>query len=186
MADEINRADIEKAGGGGGEEEAGKSKIGDRRLSTRDFIRRRGGFCGFTAPQAACTEDANFAVACPLAFYRINLRPIRRTAIFNGSSHNSLLCTVKGQSPSLSLSLSLFLSLWGERGRPRENASWTKVALRRSRLASFLSGSFFHKMAHCCISPPSSLSLGVFLFLSLPDWLSFRRDRSPASELSLV
>lgn len=35
---------------------------------------------------------------CPLAFYRINVRPIRRTTIFNGSSHNGLLCAVKAQS----------------------------------------------------------------------------------------
>lgn len=35
---------------------------------------------------------------CPLAFYRINVRPIRRTTIFNGSSHNGLLCAVKARS----------------------------------------------------------------------------------------
>lgn len=59
---------------------------------------RRGilSFSRFTAPQAACME-MQISLARPLAFYRINLRPIRRTTIFNGSSHNRLLSAVKGQ-----------------------------------------------------------------------------------------
>lgn len=147
-----------RQGGGESGGEVGKSKIGDRRLSTRDFI-RGGELYGFTAPQAACMEDANFAVACPLAFYRINLRPIRRTAIFNGSSDNSLLCTVKGQSPSLSASK----GEEGGGGTSRKTPAGQKWRCAHgSPLSLWL---FFHKMAHCCVSlPPPSVFLFLFRF----------------------
>lgn len=92
---------------------------------------------------------------CPLAFYRINVRPIRRTTIFNGSSHNGLLCAVKAQ------------SLGGRGGQLRENATRTKVALPHGALSPH---GFFDKMAHCCVS--------IFLFssaFSLPLSLSLSR-----------
>lgn len=84
---------------------------------------------------------------CPLAFYRINVRPIRRTTIFNGSSHNGLLCAVKAQS-------------LGEGRGDREQAFSRKCDPDKSGIASRRALSphgFFDKMAHCCVS--------IFLFL---------------------
>lgn len=111
---------------------------------------------------------------CPLAFYRINVRPIRRTTIFNGSSHNGLLCAVKAQS-------------LGEGRGDREQAFSRKCDPDKSGIASRRALSphgFFDKMAHCCVSiflflltslsltPSPSLFSSLFFLLSSPSFLA--------------
>lgn len=141
---EINRADRKGRGKTEGKVRKSEAETVDCR---RGILSRS----GFTAPRAACTE-MQISPACPLAFYRINLRPIRRTTIFNGSSHNSLLCSVKGQ------------SLEGL-AKMRAGQKWHCLT------ALFFSG-FFDKMAHCCVSiflpPRSTFSLSLSLLTRFP------------------
>lgn len=96
----------------------------ERRDEPRGFYRRARICCG-SWRRAACTA-MQISPGRPLAFYRINLRAIRRTTIFNGSPHTGLLC--RRQRPALPGRAGLYLPAGMQGGRKRRCLAECTVA----------------------------------------------------------